>query len=305
MKSRMEKYYNEQTDTSNSRSSRNRELYKDVTDSELEDFNLNSNVSILGDNNGQNIDINKIQEILNQKYNDQPKRKPIMQAEALPIETLDLSETREYDINSIMEKAKEQIEPDYEVERLKKLRNTQFDILSNLNLEEEKKEIEEEISPEQTNLMNLINTITSKEMASQIQEELDPLDMFAELKGNDSETVVGAINEEGQIIDFKTPVQATKEYLMNVEESKKEEIKIENKDEVKKEEEKKDDKKIDNSFYTNSVQFAQSDFDDFNDLKDDMQITKIVIKVLIVLVIIAFLVGCVFLANNLLNLGLF
>ena len=55
---------------------------------------------------------------------------------------------------------------------------------------------------------------------------------------------------------------------------------------------------------SNSSQFSQSDFDDFNDLKDDMKAAKLVIKILIVLVIIAFIVGCIFLANNIFNLGL-
>ena len=63
--------------------------------------------------------------------------------------------------------------------------------------------------------------------------------------------------------------------------------------------------KINDSFYTNSLSFTQSDFDDFNDLKEDMASSKIIINILIVLVVIAFIVGIVVLLNGVLKLGLF
>ena len=55
---------------------------------------------------------------------------------------------------------------------------------------------------------------------------------------------------------------------------------------------------LENSFYTTTNAFTQSDFDDFNDLKDDLKATKIIIRVLIVLIIIAFIAGALFFLNN-------
>ena len=296
----MEKYYPEnETTPTLSRARKNAELYKEVSSSELEEFNLNSNVSILGENS-PNLDVEKIQEILDQKYKEESKRKTNIPVEPLPLETLELDETREYDINAVLDKAKETKEVDYEVDRLKKIRNTQYDILNNLDLEQKKEDVED-LTTEQAKLMDLINTITSKEMATQVnqalteteekkEEELDPLDLFTDLKGdNEATSTLGAIKEE-----------LLEEAKRNTD-TKPEEIPVQTKEFPKKLDETKDD-----SFFTaNSVQFAQSDFDDFNDLKDDMKAAKIVIKVLIILVIIAFLVGCFFLVNSIFDLGLF
>ena len=58
-------------------------------------------------------------------------------------------------------------------------------------------------------------------------------------------------------------------------------------------------------YLTNSLSFTQSDFDDFNDLKEDVASNKIILRILIVLVAIAIIIGCVILLNNGLNLGLF
>ena len=299
MKTRMEKYYPEnETMPTLSRSKKNEDLYKEVSSSELEEFNLNSNVSVLGENS-PNLDVEKIQEILNQKYKEEPRRKTSIPVEPLPLETLELDETREYDINAILDKAKETKEVDYEVDRLKKIRNTQYDILNNLDLEPKIEDVED-LTTEQAKLMDLIHTITSKEMATQVNhaleedteesEDLDPLDLFSDLKGDDDATsTIGAIKEDlleeakrnEKRIQEENPSQ-TKEFPAKAEETQ------------------------ENSFFTTtSTQFSQSDFDDFNDLKDDMKAAKIIIKALIILVIIAFLVGCFFLVNSILGLGLF
>lgn len=342
MKTRMEKYYTEQIPTvSSTRASKNKELYKEVNTTELKDFNLNSNVSVL-DDNSSNIDLEKVKDLLDEKYQKEPKRElNIKKIEPLPIETMDLDETREYDINAILEQAKETKDVDYEVDRLKKVRNTQYDILNNLDLEKTVAD-EEDFTKEQAKLMDLINTITSKEMATEVNKKLreektpvakiqkeepvvdttvssiatkeftppikneetitkefksddtfdnllattniNPLDLFSDLKGDNEETAVIGAKEEKQeeqnkpISKIEKNMENTKERLFNT-------MTMEN-------------------TLSNSSQFSQSDFDDFNDLKDDMKAAKLVIKILIVLVIIAFIVGCVFLANNIFNLGL-
>lgn len=316
MKSRMDKYYNNEETLPLSRASKNANLYKEVNTTDLEDFNLNSNVSILGDNT-PNIEIDKIQQILNKKYHEEPKQK-INIPSVEEIETLDLNETREYDINAILDKAKETKKVDYEVDRLKKLRNTQYDILNNLDLDP-KKEHDEEVTTEQAKLMDLINTITSKEMANKIEQELkdsdskelDPLDLFTDLKGDNEDTMMmGVIKEENIAESNKTdeiPV-ITKEYALNEKEQKQEKEVIEGN--IKNPGISKDlttTSNMENSFYntsTSSLQFSQSDFDDFNDLKDDMKFAKIIIKVLVILIIIAFLVGCFFLVNSVFDLGI-
>ena len=56
---------------------------------------------------------------------------------------------------------------------------------------------------------------------------------------------------------------------------------------------------------TNSLSFTQSDFDDFNDLKEDVESNKILLRILIIIFTIAAIVGIVLFLNSFLDLGLF
>lgn len=257
MKTRMEKYYDAQEEQIGSRAQKNENLYKEINKSEIEKFEINSNATILG-NNSRNIDVEKIKKILDTKYNEAPKRKSIVLEQYEDDEPVSLEKTREYDINAILERAREEKQVDYERERLKKIRDTQFDILKNLNLHEDEEDVED---TNENNLMTLIDAINEKE--KQVEKDLDPLDILTDLKGNENTIVLDGLKEE-----------------------------IENKsDDI--------DKKIDDSFYTTSVNLSQSDFDDFNDLKAEVNSHRTLIKVVIVLVVIACVVGLAILLHML------
>lgn len=262
MASRMEKYYTEQDDVVGSRSKKNSELYKEINNSEIDKFDIQSNATVLTDVKN-NIDVEKIKKILDTRYNAAPKRKSIR----IDVEKEEINDriddTREYDINAILEKAKEEKDDNYEKDRVKKLRDTQYNILSNLNLAKDEKEIESE---EERTLINLINTITEREMLNR-EKELDPLDILSDLKDGETEEIDD---------DDKTLPS--------------EEIGTE---------------EIDTSFFTNSTKFTESDFDDFNDLKAEVNSNKILLKIVIILLVIGFVVGVVICLNVFLNLGLF
>lgn len=255
MKTRMEKYYDAEEEQIGSRAARNENLYKEINKSEIEKFEINSNATILG-NNSRNIDVEKIKKILDTKYNEAPKRRSIVLDTYEDEEPLSLEKTREYDINAILERAREEKQIDYERDRLKKIRDTQFDILKNLNLREEE-DVEE---TSENNLMTLIDAINEKEKNS--EKALDPLDILTDLKGSENTIVLDGLKEE-----------------------------IESKSEI--------EDKIDDSFYTTSVNLSQSDFDDFNDLKAEVNSHKTLIKIVIVLVVIACLVGLAILLHML------
>lgn len=337
MQSRMDKYYAKKSDEGNNkehldeleqtttlkRIDKNQVLYKEVSSKELEDFDLNSNVSVIGE--GNNVDIDKIREMLDRKYRELPKNKPLNKTEP-EIGKINLDETREYDLNSILEQAHKEKEINYEEDRLKKLRNTQYDILKDLDiLKKDDEEIDEEeieeVKPvpvnkekEEKKLQDLINTITAKELIKEEDlDELDPLDLLSDLRGTDENTkVLGALSDE-LLIDEET-IKGTKDTTKEIEipqvkeedEEKPLEIKPINVD-MDFTRDVKIPEKDSTSDLTKSqnLNFTQSDFDDFNDLKEDMHFTKIVIRILIILIIIVFLVGCLILANKLLGLGLF
>lgn len=265
MESRMNKYDNKNL----SRVAKNEELYKKINESNLDNFSVRSNATVIG-NQEPEIDIEKIKKILDTKYNSAPKRRSIRIDVPEEEEKIDEVKTKEYDLNVILEKAKDEKEETYEEVRAKKLRNTQFDILNNLNLEEAQSEKQSESTKAEEDLIELINTISINEKkineiseqltTEEAKEESSPLDLLTELKGSENTEVY-----EGMTTEITQKLN-----------DEKEETKIT----TKKEE------PIDNSFYTNSL-FNKNDFKDDEEEKG----LSIAIKILIVLVILCFLAG--------------
>lgn len=269
MNTRENKYSN---NVGMSRVAKNDDLYKQINNSELDNFNVRSNATVIG-NQEREIDVEQIKKILDKRYNSAPKRRSI-RIEERPHENIISDEpTKEYDLTKVLEKAKDEKVETYEENRAKKLRNTQYNILSNLNIDGEEKE-EVKATPEE-NLMNLINTITINE-AKKLEEknnnsdsDIDPLDILSDLKGDDDTQVYESMETE------VTKITEIKEKENNNQIT---EVKNDNKE------------KLDNSFYTSNL-FKKNDFEDDNkDFLDDEKIS-IGLKILIVLVIVTFLVG--------------
>ena len=181
-----------------SRASRNQELYKEISKTELDNYEVRSNEAVIGDNKGS-IDVEKIKSILDTHYKDAPKRRSIAIEDEEIVKTK-AEETKEYDINVILDKAREVKEDDYEKERNKKLRNTGFDILNSLDFNEEKEESTHKVSDKTAEeLANLINTISINEKAiKKASEESDPLALLEDLKGSDNTEVIEGIHDDNE-----------------------------------------------------------------------------------------------------------
>lgn len=298
MDSRMNKYSEKDN---MSRVSRNHQLYQEINDSELDSFSVKSNATVIG-NQEPEIDIEKIKKILDTKYNEAPKRRSIrVEPREEESKLVDDTPTKEYDLNVILEKAKGEKSETYEEARAKKLRNTQFDILNNLKIDNTKYVDEEdgasqyetektEMNKAEEDLMELINTITINEAKikdAQKEEHsedefdtggVDPLSILEDLKGSEDTAVYDKMVEE-----VKT--SATSNIVLEDKKS----------DETKEE---KEDTKIDDSFYTKSL-FKKKDFvdDEFSDVKPNVWI-----KIVIAIVIIAFAVGLFLFLRSFLNL---
>ena len=280
--SRLDKYSD---DKKMSRVTRNEELYKEIKDSELDGYNIRSNATVIG-NQEPEIDIEKIKKILDTKYNEAPKRKSIrVEPKHEENSIIDDVPTKEYDLNIILEKAKDEKPETYEEARAKKLRNTQYDILNNLNIGDNDEDysvennIEKpEINKAEEDLMELINTITineakvKEEAIKNEKDEVDPLNILEDLKGSGNTAVYDKIE------DILTP---------KVEEDQKEESKA-------------PENTLDDSFYTKSL-FKKKDFEDGSqDFLDDNKM-GIGVKILIVLVIIIFAAGLFLFLKSFLN----
>ena len=244
-----------------SRASRNQKLYKEISKAELDNYEVRSNEAVIGDNKGS-IDVEKIKSILDTHYKDAPKRRSIAIEDEEIVKTK-AEETKEYDINVILDKAREVKEDDYEKERNKKLRNTGFDILNSLDFNEEKEESSHKVS----------DKISINEKAiKKASEESDPLALLEDLKGSDNTEVIEGIHDDNE---------KTKETVF---------------EEINSNDVKENTTSLDKSFFTESTKFKKEDFDDFSDIEDSK--SSVFVKIIIVLLILAFVAGIVILVKS-------
>ena len=267
--SRMNKYY-ENPEPLEKRTNRNEELYKSINKNFIEEYDINSNISVL-DVPGNEINVEKIKEMLDERYKNPARRKSIVIEEEETIESVPL-ETKDYDLSKILERAKAEKSADYSSERLRKLRDTQYDILNKLNLE--RPEEEETISDAEQELITMIQTITSKEnrdKSDNITDSSIELDLFEDLKGSENTVVVSPITEE-QKVEYET---------------------------------RKEKNPIENSFYTGNLKVKENDYEDFKELKEEIKSNDLTIKILIFLFGIIVVIGLLFLFDKIFTWGLF
>ena len=316
MQTRVDKYKMEESSLPPKRSTKNTSLYEEIKKSELDNFNIGSNAKVIAENDAH-MDIEKIKEILEKNYQEVPKQRSVKfelpEEEELPT----LEETKEYDINAILDQAREEKETDYQKERLKKIRDTQYDILKNLELEAKQKESASDKTKEE--LLDLINTININEAQSkngkklkdileeeetEENEEMDPLDILTELKGDDETIVTGAKEFTDELQKFEVDsleLKMKNRKADNEEDEEEKESSLDNSIEVTKigALEKTMEETTDDMFDTSET-FSSKDFADIDDDKG-----SIVIKILIVIVFIAIVAGLVIFLNDFLNLGWF
>jgi hypothetical protein len=298
MQSRMEKYNNQGVFTS--RVEKNKSLYEEVKNSSITDFNVDENTTVL-DNNSSRIDAGNLRNLLDSDYTDNtPKRRSIIIENNMD-EPEPIHDTKEYDINAILKKAKEGKDINYNKERLKSVRQTQYEILNNLDLTktEEPDAYHKKKKADEENLMELINTITALELknreAKKDDEVSQALDLFDDLnEGAEEEIQPEELKEK--IVEKKVEEQPKKVV--------KETIKEEPIQKVQKESEKQE---THDEHVTKTLSKLNIDMDSYDEFGDVVKGDKstFILKVMIFLVIILLIIGTIFIVNNMLNLGLF
>ncbi len=311
MDSRTDRYYDENAVPS--RTQRNNQLYKEINQTELDNFEIKSNATIIGNNRGNSIDVEKIKSILDTHYNDVPRRRSIKLETPEEVEApKPAEETKEYDINVILDKAKGEKTEDYKEDRSKKLRDTQFDILNNLNIDPKDyiEDYEEDLPKDDAidktgaseDLQKLIDTITLNENdikkekikveesvtvkeADEDEEESsgNPLDIFEDLKGSENTTVLEGLQEKNEkmIEDMQNTTSSVKpvtEEVKSVKESA--------------------PSSLDNSFFTKTNSFKKEDFEEYEDFKDVNKPTSVFVKIIIAVLILVFIAGVVILVKQ-------
>ncbi len=210
----MDRYENSELG-SLSRTKRNQDIYNSTDMSELSRIKTNTNVSVISDA-PKEIDIEKIKKYLNALNNEEEqKRKKISLDFPEPEEkVVERKEQRTYDINSVLEQAREKKESNYEEERHRKLNNTGYDILKNIKIKEEQEEKEknidkdeftspiDELNTQEKTIVNLIQDIQNGKSKESKPNETNTndntKDLFKELMGDNENTIVMAPIDENE-----------------------------------------------------------------------------------------------------------
>lgn len=211
MNSRMDKYT--ETPILKTRTEKNKSLYEQIKTSDIDKFDITSNATVIGEDINK-IDIDKVKDMLDKRYRDEYNKRTfkVREEENDDLDTKDV-DTKEYDINAILEKARKTQNVDYEKERLKKVHDTQYDILKKLNIEEDSQEIMEDT---EENIVNLMNTITQLEMKNSKKESVGnttALDLLSDLSDNDTNTIYKTMELDKENISQKTKENLDEEDL--------------------------------------------------------------------------------------------
>lgn len=173
MESRMERYQENHLKDSR-RTTNNQNLYKTIY--EMSEYSNVEGVATIPTTN--EVDIRKVQELLKSREDYQKAKKVGKVVFPKEEESKKEEEDRNYDIRDILNKAKdERTEADNKYHNLK---NTQYNILKNINIGEALKK-EDYLDPSEDNLKELIQTITNTSMLNKLDNDELSRNMFADL----------------------------------------------------------------------------------------------------------------------------
>lgn len=315
MNSRMEKYGDEPIENM-SRSARNRKIYSSIDFDDISSIRTNNNVSVISDAEKE-IDIEKIKKYINSISEEKiEKRKRIsLELPQEEHEEITNEEERDYDINSVLERARDKRTTDYEVDRHRKLNSTQYDILKNIKIKDDTEhEIDttdktDDLNTQEKTIVDLIQTIS-------INSKNSKDDLLQDLISNNENTVVMApINEDTNkealkeelenmtqdLERIKQPLNdLTQDLILEKEKLKDLSMLTDKIDEEENEEENDSNtttSEIEKSFFTNSTSFSKKDFEGFEDLEKDMKKSSAFTKIAIFLIILM-LLGTIFIILN-------
>ncbi len=261
MPTRMEKYYEpDESPRAKSRSNRNKDLY-----GEIYTYGKYTNIEgIAAIDNANEVDITKVKEMLQNRENYQKERqyRKITEEHRTPKEPethrrrFPELEEKNYDIRDILKEAKENKEPD-DKERV--LKNTQYNILKNIDLRKELKKEDYYEDGDEDDLKDLIHTITSTSMLNKINDLDLAEDLLSDLRSDD--TKVGEIKNVKEFLEHEKGPEITKIS--------------------------RNEPTYDRSFFTSSLKLNKADFVDGEQSHKAKTFNVIIITVLILVMVVS------------------
>ncbi len=317
----MEKYENSSLNNM-SRTKRNQDIYNVTDMNELSRIKTNTNVSIISDASKE-IDIEKIKKYIENMNENEEEHKKRISIE-LPEEKEEVQQEKvekDYDINSVLERARDSRETDYELERHRKLNSNGYDILKSIKIketDEDKTEPIDELNTQEKTIVELIQNIQNKNDSKPKSIKEDTEDLFGELMGKNENTIVMAPIEDDEknkenikeaLLDITKELEKIEEPVNHTDS-----LSLKNEDNEKNDEEnsesveyqeKTDSVVADKSFYTNSLSFNKTDFEGFEDLEKNQKKGNLFTKIAITLIILMLLATIFIILNFLLDWNIF
>lgn len=294
MRSRMERYERNAQEQTVRRSNKNQELYENIgRNTKYTNFTdvTNANAFDLGTaqkNYRTREGYHQIKE-----YNDfVPEPKVKKELDEFNYLYQD-HENKVYDINSVIAEAKKNRIKKDEMEAKRKLKNTNYNILASLNpeeLEKYRKEKVERTKPDEEELRELIDTITSKTLAGEIDQQTS-VDLLSDLMATNMMDRV----EKPQKDEEKSPeneIENEPEDTEEIEEKLSLSKEILDKDQIDKVNKLKEEKgsgsimdESDTDFYTRSMDLSDKDFEMDDEFKEKKM--PLAIKIILIILVIA------------------
>lgn len=292
--------YNEESNNRPNRYEKNQELYQDIATNQKY-----TNITDVTNANAFEINNSNRSYTSRESYQQMKKYQNVEPVPRVKKELEDFNrllkndEKKVYDINSVLEEARKNRQEQDKLESKRKLKNTSYNILADLNQEELEKYREEKkkkiMTPEEEEFTDLINTIASKTLAGEI-DKATSINLLSDLMATSVMDKVEDKSSLGLEEDIAKEKQE-KEELEEKEDSEEEKDKTEDlslsKEKLeeiaqKKDEIEKNTQKLtgaDNDFYTRSMDLSDEDFEMDDEFKDTGM--PLILKIIIVVLIIA------------------
>ncbi len=283
MPSRMDRYKDENNKTY-SRSDRNQELYQNIG-------NNTRYTSITDVTNANAIDLDNAKKRANTRegYHQIKEYNTNVSVPKVKKELDDFNqlyktrENRIYDVNRVLEEARKNRLEEDDKEEKRKLKNSSYNIITSLNPDELEKYRKEKLNrvyrPDDDELKELINTITSKTLAGEI-DQATSVNLLSDLMATN---ILDKVEKPENNEDELSQEVLNKEQLEKVNEEA---------NKLKEEEkEKLDDnlKDADTDFYTRSMDLSDKDFVMDDEFKEKSMPTFL--KIILVLIVLIALIA--------------
>ncbi len=316
----MEKYENNSLE-SMSRTRRNQDIYNVSDMSELSRIKTNTNVSVIADASKE-IDIEKIKKYIENMNDDSAEHKKRISIELPEEQKEEVKEKveKDYDINSVLERARGKRETDYELERHRKLNSNGYDILKSIQIKEESTDEDktapiDELNTQEKTIVELIQNIQNNNtQGTNGTKKEETEDLFGELMGKSENTVVMApiYNEDANKENIKEALLSITKDLETIKDSLNDDTQVKitneaemndesNQQNLEKNSQEQDNIVADKSFYTNSLSFNKTDFEGFEDLEKKSKKGNVFAKIAITLIILMLLATIFLILNFLLD----